>query len=55
MGEKGKLFLIVECNEYRVTENHHFVTIIVMTDSGKNNKWKLKPVGETLMRNRTFI
>ena len=29
-------------------ENQHFATITVMTDPGKKDHWKLKPLGETL-------
>lgn len=35
-------------------ENQHFATITVMTDPGKKDQWKLKPLGETLMRKSIF-
>ena len=35
-------------------ETHHFATIIVITDSDKNNQWKLKPVGENFDKEQVF-
>ena len=35
-------------------ENHGLATIVVIIVSDKNHQWMLKPVGENLMRNRTF-
>lgn len=46
----------IEHSRVQVTKlkNHPFATITVLADSGKNNQRKLKPVGETLLRNRVF-
>lgn len=33
-------------------ENCHFITTIVITDSGHNYEWILKPLDERLMENR---
>lgn len=53
-GRKGKTFLQQQPTKCRVTENHHLATIIMMTDSGKNNQWTLKSMCKMLMRNRIF-
>lgn len=54
MGEKGNTlpYSRMLTNQFRATENHHFVTIKVMIHSAKNNQWMLKPMDDTLMRNR---
>lgn len=36
-------------------ENHQFLTIIIITDSGKNHQRMLKLMVETFRRNRIFI
>ena len=35
-------------------ENLHFVTIMVIIDSGQNHQWILKLVGKSMMRDRIF-
>lgn len=46
----------IEHSRVQVTKlkNYPFATITALTHSGKNNQRKLKPVGETLKRNRVF-
>lgn len=40
-----------KCKGMTELENHHFVTLKVKTDSGKNHQCMLKPLGERLFRN----
>lgn len=59
MGEKGKFYLTVECQQINVegmmeAEYHHLATTTVLTDPGRNHQWMLRPVDESLMRNRIF-
>ena len=54
-----KLFLTMECHLMNMggiieSENHHLVTMIVITNSPKKPQRMLKLVGESLMRNGIF-
>lgn len=55
MGEKGKRFLMVECqlrNVEGITEIdiHHLATIMMVVDTGRSCQWMLSLVGGGFIR-----